>query len=176
MSLQIYILSKLMEENSYPYKLKKALSEPLPISELANLTESKLYYHFESLLKKQLIEEVEIIQEDNRPDKHVFAITEKGRAQLPKMVYRMFEKAKSPADMLVGISTMQYVDPIRVKSILTAKLEDIERKQHTRQHMQQQIDTESAPMPYIQAFSTYFDEATEAYVHLLKTLIHTLDN
>lgn len=170
MSLQIYILGKLMEESSYPYKLKKSLSEPLPISEMANLTESKLYYHFESLLKKGLIEEKEIIQEENRPDKHVFAITEKGRLELPKMIYKMFEKAQSPTDMLVGISTLQYVEVTRVISILEKKIAQIEQKQHMHQVMYKQLDT----IPYLEPFSDYFGETTVAYIHMLKKLIAEL--
>lgn len=174
MSLQIYILSKLMQENSYPYKLKKALSEPLPISEMANLTESKLYYHFESLLKKGLIEEKEIIREENRPDKHVFAITEKGRLELPKMIYNMFEKAKSPMDMLVGISTLQYVEANHIIVILEKKLEELVQKQRQRQSMYAQIESTEQFTPYIEPFSNYFEEATNAYVHMLKQLIAQL--
>ncbi|SUN32838.1 Uncharacterised protein [Staphylococcus saprophyticus] len=30
MSVQIFILSKLMEQNTYPYQLKRQLSEPIP--------------------------------------------------------------------------------------------------------------------------------------------------
>ena len=48
MSIQIYILSKLTEEENYPYKLKKELSEPIPFDKMGNLTESKLYYIFET--------------------------------------------------------------------------------------------------------------------------------
>lgn len=82
MSIQIYILSKLMDENNYPYKLKKELSTPIPFDKLLNLSESKLYYHFESLSKQGLVEQVEIIKEEHRPDKQVFSITDKGRKQL----------------------------------------------------------------------------------------------
>jgi DNA-binding PadR family transcriptional regulator len=110
MSIQIFILSKLMEENSYPYKLKKQLSEPIPLEQLGGLTESKLYYHFDSLTKKGLVETVEIIKEQNRPDKQVFAITAKGREELPKLIYKLFENANEIKDMLVGLANIKYVD------------------------------------------------------------------
>lgn len=103
MSIQIYILSKLAKESSYPYKLKKDLSEPIPFDKLANLTESKLYYHFESLTKQGLIEPTEIIKEENRPDKQVFAITEQGLALLPNKIYQLFEKADSLSETIVGL-------------------------------------------------------------------------
>jgi DNA-binding PadR family transcriptional regulator len=66
MSIQIFILSKLMKENNYPYKLKKQLSEPLPLDKWGGLTESKLYYHFDSLARQGFIQTVEIIKEEHR--------------------------------------------------------------------------------------------------------------
>lgn len=60
LSIQIYILSKLMEGDSYPYQLKKGLSEPVAFDKMANISESKLYYHFESLSKQGLIAPIEM--------------------------------------------------------------------------------------------------------------------
>lgn len=103
MPIQIFILSKLIQGNNYPYKLKKELSEKFPFGISSNLTESKLYYHFESLSKQGLIEPVEVIKEEKRPDKQVFAITEKGREILPEKIYHLFEKGHTVTDFLVGL-------------------------------------------------------------------------
>lgn len=139
-SIQIYILSRLMDENSYPYKLKKELSEPIPFDQLTNLTESKLYYHFESLTKQQLIEPVEVIKEENRPDKQVFAITEKGRIQLPTKIYSVFEKAESMTDMLIGLISIRFVDNQKIIALLEKKLAQfqfkIKRLESLRTHVQ----------------------------------------
>ena len=123
MSIQIYILSKLIEEDNYPYKLKKELSEPIPFDKMANLTESKLYYHFESLTKQGLIEPLEVIKEENRPDKQVFAITDKGREQLPEKIYQMFEKTNILAEMIVGLMFLRHVEQSRIIRILEEKVE-----------------------------------------------------
>ncbi|TRZ40201.1 PadR family transcriptional regulator [Niallia circulans] len=121
--IQIFILSRLMEENNYPYKIKKQLSEPIPLDQLVGLTESKLYYHFDSLVKQGLIEIVEIIKEDHRPDKQVFGITEKGREELPKKIYKLFDNADAITDMLVGLSNLDYVDRNKIIDILEKKLD-----------------------------------------------------
>jgi len=121
MSIQIFILSKLMEDNTYPYKLKKQLSEPIPLDQLSGLTESKLYYHFDSLAKKGLIETVEIIKEEHRPDKQVFRITDKGREELPKKIYKLFESADAISDMVVGLANLKYVNRNNVVEILEKK-------------------------------------------------------
>ncbi|MEK4628335.1 MAG: PadR family transcriptional regulator [Solibacillus sp.] len=118
MLIQIFILSKLMEENNYPYKLKKELSKYIPLDKLTNMTESKLYYNFESLSKRGLIHPVEVIKEANRPDKQVFAITDKGRQELPRILYKLFEKADKLQDMLVALIYIRYVDRAQVIEIL----------------------------------------------------------
>ncbi|MFF2458785.1 PadR family transcriptional regulator [Peribacillus simplex] len=125
MSIQIFILSKLMEDKNYPYKLKKQLSEPIPLDRLGGLTESKLYYHFESLVKQGLVEPVEVIKEEHRPDKQVYAITDKGREELPKKIYKLFESADEIKDMIVGLANIKYVDRDKVVDILEKKVKSI---------------------------------------------------
>ncbi|MEO4055051.1 helix-turn-helix transcriptional regulator [Solibacillus sp. CAU 1738] len=122
MAIQIFILTKLMEENNYPYKLKKQISELQPLETINGLTESKLYYHFESLAKQGFIEVKEVIKEEHRPDKQVFAITEKGREVLPKKIYKLFENADTIGDMIIGLANMKYVDRDKVIAILEKKV------------------------------------------------------
>ncbi|MGD6855987.1 PadR family transcriptional regulator [Bacillus infantis] len=128
MSIQIFILSKLMEDNNYPYKLKKQLSEPIPLDQLSGLTESKLYYHFDTLAKQGLIETVEIIKEEHRPDKQVFGITAKGREELPKKIYKEFEKSTGIGEMVVAIANIKYVERGKVITILEKKLDAIKAR------------------------------------------------
>ncbi|TKI48287.1 PadR family transcriptional regulator [Lysinibacillus tabacifolii] len=128
MAIQIFILSKLMEEDNYPYNLKKQISELQSLDSINGLTESKLYYHFESLAKQGLIETKEVIKEDNRPDKHVFAITEKGREALPKKIYKSLENANTIGDMVIGLANIKHVDRDRVIHILEKKLNAMHSK------------------------------------------------
>lgn len=125
MAIQIFILTKLIEENNYPYKLKKQIADLQPLDTINGLTESKLYYHFESLTKQGFIEAKEIIKEEHRPDKQVFAITEKGREVLPKKIYKLFENADTIGDMVIGLANMKYVDRDKVIAILEKKLNGI---------------------------------------------------
>ncbi|MBP2240354.1 DNA-binding PadR family transcriptional regulator [Cytobacillus eiseniae] len=170
MSIRIFILSKLMEDNNYPYKLKKQLSEPIPLDELGGLTESKLYYHFDSLAKKGLIEPVEIIKEEHRPDKQVFAITSKGREELPKLIYKLFEKADVITDMVVGLANLKYVETDKVVEILEKKLITIKagwEKISQFDHVQTYKDSEK-----IREFlNSYFSTKTEHTIYWLEELI-----
>ncbi|MEK5333804.1 MULTISPECIES: PadR family transcriptional regulator [unclassified Lysinibacillus] len=140
MAIQIFILSKLMQGDNYPYNLKKQISELQSLDSINGLTESKLYYHFESLAKQGLIETKEVIKEDNRPDKHVFSITEKGRDALPKKIYKSLESANTIGDMVIGLANMEYVDRDRIIHILEKKLNGMHSKwdllfKSDRQHL-----------------------------------------
>lgn len=128
MAIQIFILSKLMEENTYPYKLKKQISALQPYDAVNGLTESKLYYHFESLAKQGFIEVKEIIKEEHRPDKQVFAITDKGREILPKKIYKLFENAETIGDMVIGLANIKYIDRDKAITLIEKNLDSQKQK------------------------------------------------
>ncbi|KAA0966340.1 PadR family transcriptional regulator [Sporosarcina sp. ANT_H38] len=123
MSIQVYILGILAEENSYPYMLKKRLSEPIPIDQFTGLNENKLYYHFEKLAAKGHIIPVETIREENRPDKHVYQITEQGRQELKIQMYNAFENAKEISEMYIALVNIKHVEIEKVIAIIERKLE-----------------------------------------------------
>ncbi|RID82584.1 PadR family transcriptional regulator [Peribacillus asahii] len=171
MSIQIFILSKLMEDNNYPYKLKKQLSEPIPLDQLGGLTESKLYYHFDSLAKQGLIETVEIVKEEHRPDKQIFTITAKGREELPKKIYKLFENADKISDMVVGLASIKYVDREKVVEILEKKLKKI--KDHWEQitNFEKQIQIDKEHEKFAEFMSGYVSTRTEHTIYWLEELI-----
>ncbi|WP_226956115.1 helix-turn-helix transcriptional regulator [Staphylococcus saprophyticus] len=81
---------------------------------MSGLTESKLYYHFDSLKKKGLIEVTQTIREENRPDKQIFAITDQGKDALPSMIYKLFKNANQITEMYIGIANLKYVDKKKI--------------------------------------------------------------
>ncbi|MDM5360709.1 PadR family transcriptional regulator [Peribacillus sp. RS7] len=175
MPIQIFILSKLMEDNNYPYKLKKQLSEPIPMDRLGGLTESKLYYHFDSLAKKGLVEAVEIIKEEHRPDKQVFAITAKGREELPKLIYKLFENADEIKDMVVGLANLKYVDRDEVLVILKRKSKNIRDRWEQIKDFEQQIQIDEGHEKFIEFMSGYVSTRTEHTIYWLEELINRIN-
>lgn len=171
MSIQIFILSKLMEDNNYPYKLKKQLSEPIPLDQLGGLTESKLYYHFDSLAKQGFIEAVEIIKEEHRPDKQVFQITAKGREELPKKIYKVMKNADKISDMVVCLANIKYVDRDKVVSILEDKLERITDRWEQIKTFDKLVQKDEDKEKFIDFMSGYVTTRTEHTIHWLEELI-----
>lgn len=171
MSIQIYILSELMKGNNYPYRLKKQLSEPIPLDQLGGLTESKLYYNFESLVKQGLIEPVEIIKEEHRPDKQVFGITAKGREELPKKIYGLFEHSNSITDMMLALANINYVDRAQVVHIIETKLNAITAHSKQLEEYRNLVQISKENENLVQFISGYITSKSEHTVHWLEELL-----
>lgn len=163
-----------MEDNTYPYKLKKQLSEPIPLDELSGLTESKLYYHFDSLEKKNFIEAVEVIKEENRPDKKVFKITDKGREELPKLIYKMFENGVEIKGMMVGIVNLKYVDREKVIKILEKKLADSKERWNYIKNMQENLSIEKEREELVKFLVRYVEDKAENKLQWLEELVEQI--
>ncbi|GEP99823.1 PadR family transcriptional regulator [Staphylococcus arlettae] len=176
MSIQIFILSKLMEKNTYPYLLKKELSEPIPYDKMSDLTENKLYYHFEKLSKKEFIEVVETIKEENRPDKQVFKITEQGKENLPNMMYKLFENANEIEEIYVGIAYLKYVDRKKVVTILENKVQDFKYSLKQSKEFLKKYETVSKNEELLNFMWDYFNSKLTYKINFLEKIIETIKN
>ncbi|WP_264740601.1 PadR family transcriptional regulator [Cytobacillus firmus] len=171
MTIQIFILTKLMEGKNYPYRIKKQISEPIPFDQLAGLTESKLYYHFDSLAKQGLIETVEIIKEEHRPDKQIFGITAKGREELPKKICKLFETADSIDEMMVGLANIKYVNRDKAVAILEEKLKNSKAKWEYYKSFEKLIQIDKDNENLIEFLGGYVSTKAEHAIFWLEKLI-----
>ena len=161
MAIQIYILSKLIEGDNYPYQLKKELSEPVPFDKIGNITESKLYYHFESLTKQGLIEPTTVIREENRPDKQYFSITEKGREELPNKIYKVFEKATKMSELIIGLLFIRHVDVEKVIPLIQIKKLALEKKKMQMSEIYKQVKIPANVKNSVQLANDYMTEMSQ---------------
>lgn len=150
-----------MQGDNYPYQLKKELSEPIPFDKMSDMSESKLYYHFESLTKQGYIEPIQIIKEENRPDKQIFTITQAGREVLPKKIYEIFEKATKLGDVILGLMFLQYVDVEKVMSITERKKQALEERKERISFVSEQIQAPQHLYANIQLANDYIMEMIE---------------
>lgn len=163
-----------MEGKDYPYNVVKSLTENLPFIELASMTESKLYYHFESLVKQGLIEAVEVVKESNRPEKQVYEITQKGREELPKKIYKLFERAVSLPEMLTGFIFVQYVDRNRVIQIIEKRIDQIYEKSSRITQLHSSFNLEGLNQNVVDIYADFFKNRFQSEVEALSALITNL--
>lgn len=174
MTIQIFILSKLMEGDNYPYQLKKHLSEPVPFDKIGNVTESKLYYHFESLTKQGLIEPTTVIREENRPDKQYFSITQKGREELPTKIYKVFEKATKMSEMIIGLLFIRHVNVEKVIPIIQVKKHALEKKLTQLAEIYGKVDIPDNVLKSAQFANDYLTEMTQREITWYDRIISQL--
>ncbi len=127
MSLQIAILGMLWEKESHPYEIKKRFQH-YNLDTVVTITDGALYYNFDSLLKKGYIEQREVVHSDNRPDKTMYAITQKGRQGLKEEIYNSFKKYTEIRSLYSVIPFIRLVEHDR----LAILIEDILKKLYQR--------------------------------------------
>ena len=125
MSLALFILGSLIDENSNPYKLKKELHDALPV---IKMSEGKFYYNFEALQKKGFIEPVGVIEKENRPNKTLYGITKGGREFLEGEIYNNFKKLSKIEDLYTSIYLLKYVDPAKAAIFLEDNIEEEKKR------------------------------------------------
>lgn len=123
MSIQLYILGTLVSGNYHPYMIKKKLADSLPSDTMLKISDGKLYYNFDTLQKKGYIEAVEVVHEDHRPDKTLYAITDLGRKALEEKIYNSFKNISNVRELYVSIYFLKYVDPQKVAFILEDQIQ-----------------------------------------------------
>ena len=174
MYIQIYILSKLMEGKCYPYNVIKSLTEKFLFNEFARMAESKLYYHFESLVKQGLIEAVEVAKESHQPEQNLYEITQKGVEELPKKIYKLFERAVSLPEMLTGFFCIHHVESSRVIEILEQRIDQIYVKSSRISQLHSSINTKGSNQKVIEIYADFFKDRFESEIEALSALIANL--
>ncbi|MFX3631764.1 MAG: PadR family transcriptional regulator [Candidatus Pristimantibacillus sp.] len=126
MSLQIFILGLLSKENHHPYSVKKLISKYS--NDIIEITDGNLYYNFEFLYKKGLIQKIQDVQGDNRPSKTTYGITDEGRKSLEDSIYEIFKQAKSIQLLYSSLLFIDLVDRSRLSYMVNETILEIKKK------------------------------------------------
>nr|WP_295972971.1 PadR family transcriptional regulator [uncultured Bacillus sp.] len=135
MSLSLFILGNLAEERCHPYKLKKQLLEVLAFNKMS---EGKFYHNFEVLQRKGLIEPVETVQEDHRPNKTLYGITSAGRKYLEEEIYNSFKKISKIEELYISLFLLKYIDPAKAAFFLEDTIRQEEKNLDERERKHQE--------------------------------------
>lgn len=120
LSLRIFILGMLNNEDHHPYDIKKFIAKHT--MDQVPFSDGNLYYNFDSLEKKGLIVKKQVVQSDNRPDKTTYGITDEGREHLREEIYAAFAEAKSVQTLYSSLPFLYLVDRNRLAGMVQEKL------------------------------------------------------
>ncbi|MFC4078061.1 PadR family transcriptional regulator [Salinithrix halophila] len=89
MSIKLVILGLLMEGEKHPYEIAQVMKERL-MENYIKLPKGSIYYAFDQLQKKDMIEVVDVIRDSNRPDRTIYRITPRGEEEFQQLLIRQF--------------------------------------------------------------------------------------
>lgn len=127
MSLQIFILGILSEGHHHPYDLKKIFKKN-KMDEVSEINDGKLYYNFESLLKKGCIEKIKVIREENRPERTIYGITDEGKEVLKEKIYDSFVNFKDIRSVYSSVIFIKHTDLEKTTYLLEELIVKMKRK------------------------------------------------
>jgi DNA-binding PadR family transcriptional regulator len=128
MSLPYAILSVFVSAPSSGYDLAKRFNSSVEgsIGFFWSASFQQIYRELNRLEEKEWLQ-AESVQQENRPGKRIYAVTELGRQQLGRWIAESEEMAPIKDDLLVKL----YAGHLMSRQTMVAKLED-----HRRQHQQ----------------------------------------
>ncbi|MGE5391570.1 MAG: PadR family transcriptional regulator [Deltaproteobacteria bacterium] len=116
MSMKLIVLGVLMEGEKHPYEIQQIVKER-EMDRYIKFQKGSLYYAVEQLEKKGLIEVASTVRDGKRPDRTVYRITDRGRAEFQNLLVEQY------------LRTDYFYDPIYAAMAFTchANQEDIVR-------------------------------------------------
>jgi DNA-binding PadR family transcriptional regulator len=124
MSIKLLILGLLMECNRHPYEIRQTIKER-NWHHTFRLRDGSLYYAIDQMRNDGLIVATEVISVagNNRPDKTVYGITDKGRSVFLQMLYDQMQQEVYPQHpMFMALPFARHADNLRLEEIITEQL------------------------------------------------------
>ncbi len=125
MSIRLIILGLLMENNRHPYEIRQTIKKR-NWHLTFRIRDGSLYYAVDQMRGEGLIEVAETIavQGDNRPDKIVYRITDKGKEALTRMIYEEFGKDFYPQHpMFAPLAFSRHADNEAMEALIAERLD-----------------------------------------------------
>ncbi|EJS63240.1 PadR family transcriptional regulator [Bacillus cereus] len=91
MNTKLFMLGLLMEKNRHPYEVQQLLKNS-EMKYYIKITKGSLYYTFEQLEKKGFIEIVDIIRNEQRPERTIYGITKSGKQEFEHLLLEQMIK------------------------------------------------------------------------------------
>ncbi|SDF91870.1 Transcriptional regulator PadR-like family protein [Fontibacillus panacisegetis] len=126
LSIRLSILGLLLEENLHPYEISLRMKERF-LDQKGQFKIGSLYYAVDQLEKQSYIEAVETIRSENRPDKTVFRITDKGRTYFHKLLIERLRDTEPPYHpMYIALVFAGKGDQLDIAQVLKERIQDTE--------------------------------------------------
>ncbi|MEK4062088.1 MULTISPECIES: PadR family transcriptional regulator [Paenibacillus] len=128
MSMKMVILGLLLEKDRHPYEITLVMKERM-YDRMIKLQMGSLYYAVDKLAQEGHIEAVETISSNDRPDKTIYRISDKGKALFEQLVIQQIKKTDEvfhPLYMALALS--RHIDQGKVEKLLQERIREVEHQ------------------------------------------------
>ena len=126
--LALAVLACLSERPMHPYEMAATMRTRGQDASI-RLNYGSLYGVVETLLKRGLVEEQEVVREGRRPERTVYRITDDGRAELEDWMAQLLGRAaKEFPQFEAGLSLMGVLPPERVVGLLQDRVAELQAR------------------------------------------------
>lgn len=124
MTMKLLILGLLMEKGRHPYEIRQTI-KARNWHHTFRVRDGSLYYAVDQLRENGLIAVLETVSVpgDNRPDKTIYRITEKGRSSFLELLYLQMEQEVYPQHpMFIALPFARHADNAQLEQIIAKQL------------------------------------------------------
>jgi DNA-binding PadR family transcriptional regulator len=168
MSTRLVILGLLRERPLYGYEIKHIIEEHM--GDWTNIAFGSIYFALKKLSEEGFIEKVGTEQEEGRPSRTIYQITEAGQAEflhLLREVWREVERHYYATD--IGLAFIEALPSEEVKGYLRGRIVQLENTiQHLDEHKKEILALEKIPRKAAAVFA-------HSQVHFAAELAWTRD-
>jgi len=126
--LALAVLACLSESPMHPYEMAATMRTRGQDASI-RLNYGSLYGVVETLLKRGLVEEQEVVREGRRPERTVYRITDDGRTELEDWMAQLLGRAaKEFPQFEAGLSLMAVLPPARVVGLLEDRVVELQAR------------------------------------------------
>ena len=126
--LALAVLACLSERPMHPYEMAATMRTRGQDASI-RLNYGSLYGVVETLLKRGLVEEQEVVREGRRPERTVYRITDDGRTELEDWMAQLLGRAaKEFPQFEAGLSLMGVLPPERVVGLLQERVAELQAR------------------------------------------------
>jgi DNA-binding PadR family transcriptional regulator len=111
------VLALLGEGDMHPYEMIRLMRFRRD-DRLVAITSGTMYHTVERLEKAELLVEVGVDREGNRPERTTYAVTDAGRAAVTEWVRRELPRVDHPAEFRIALAEAHNLDRAEVVSLL----------------------------------------------------------
>lgn len=116
MSVQIVVLGIMKQKACHPYEIKQILLQN-KWDKLITVTDGNLYQAIRTLTKNDYIKEIKQEQKNNRPNRTVYLITNKGEEYLRDSILNVFKNRQ--ADQRSLYTALLFIKDADISEVLT---------------------------------------------------------